>query len=476
MARTIRNIGRPALGALTLALITTGGLANAAVTPASTATVAAAPQGMLNQGIYGTGIGYDTKANIPVGPSGQKMAIMFKAGTTSALKSVRFVQRGGAGYSLGTGGTMTLSVRPDDGTGHPSATSLAQQSYTPGNPAGAWEKYDAVTFATPATLTNGTRYFIVFTNSSTSDYISVNSVYVYNATTPRQPMFSDSEYGLMYTSGAWGALQRGYTPVVDLAYVNGSHDGQSYYEAMIDKYATISGASNMARERFTVSGGSRTIDKASLRLRRSGGTSPLMMTLETSAGVAIETVSVPAASVPVSTPGGDNGGAVWVTANFSSPRVLSDGASYNLRMSTAAGTTYTTHPVRAGTDKGLSTYAFAGGSGQATTNGSGWSDLYAYSHQDLQFYFTLAAATTPTPSTTTPAPTTTTTTPAPTTTTTTPAPTTTTTTPAPTTTTTPAPTTTTTPAPTTTAAAATSLQCPVVASPKVGQTVTCTYR
>jgi hypothetical protein len=134
------------------------------------------------------------------------------------------------------------------------------------------------------------------------------------------------------------------------------------------------------------------VRSASIRLRRSSGTSPLVMTLQTSAGVAIESVTVPAASVPVSAPGGANGGAVWVTAKFSSPHVLSNGASYDLRLSTASGTTYTTFPVRAGTDKGLAAYSFSSGAGQSTTNGSKWTDLYAYGHQDLQFYFTLVPA------------------------------------------------------------------------------------
>jgi hypothetical protein len=393
MTRTVRNAGST-LVALTLAMITTGGLAIAAGSFGASSASAASSPVMLNRGIYGTGIGYDTKANLWIGGSErQKVAIKFKATTTSALKSVRFVQRGGTGYSHGTGGTMTLSVRADNGTGHPSATSLAQRSYTPGNPGGAWEKYDPVTFPSPARLTAGKIYYVVFTNASTSNYISVNSVYVYHApATPRQPMFSDSEYGLMYTSGSWGALARGYTPVVDLAYANGAHDGQSYYEAMIDRYATISGASKMAREHFTVSGGNRTVRSASLRLRRSAGTSPLVMTLETSAGVAIASARVPAARIPVSAPGRDNGGAVWVTANFSSPHVLKNGSSYNLRISTASGTTYTTFPVRAGTDKGIKTFAFSGGTGQSTTNRSVWKNIYAYSHQDLQFYFTLAPA------------------------------------------------------------------------------------
>jgi len=105
MTRTLRNL-RPTLATVVLAIIATGGLAVATSNGATNAAVSpvAASTTMLNPSVYGTGIGYDTKANIPVGPDGQKMAIKFKATTTSALNSVRFVQRGGAGYSLGTGG------------------------------------------------------------------------------------------------------------------------------------------------------------------------------------------------------------------------------------------------------------------------------------------------------------------------------------------------------------------------------------
>jgi hypothetical protein len=238
-------------------------------------------------------------------------------------------------------------------------------------------------------LTAGKIYYIVFTNPSTTNNISVNSVYVYNHTTPRQFMFADSDYGIMETTGSWGGMDAGYTPVVDLAFANGIHDGSSYYEAMIANYATISGTSQMAREQFTVSGGNKTVTSASVRVRRTSGTSPLVMTLETSAGSAIESVSVPAANVPTSAPGGDTGGAVWVTAKFAASHVLSNGSSYHLKISTASGTSYTTFPVRAGTDKGFASYAFPDGTGQATTNGSSWTDMYAYSHEDMQFYFTL---------------------------------------------------------------------------------------
>jgi hypothetical protein len=348
------------------------------------------------EGVYGTGVGYDTKANIPVGPDGQGMGIKFKATTSSALKSVRFVQRGGPGYSRGNGGTTTLTVRAEDSAGYPSGTSLGSGSITPGNPAENWEKYDPVNLDNPASLKAGKNYYLEFTNPDPANNISVNNVLTYNATKPRQPMFSDADFGVKISkTGTWGAgLAPGYTPVVDLAYANGIHDGQSYYEAMIANYATISGKDKaMAREHFTVSGGDRIVTSSSVRVRRSGGTSPLTMTLETGSGEAIEAVSVPAESVPVSVPGGDDGGAVWATANFDSPHVLTDGVTYNVRVSTAADTTYTTHPVRSGDDKGLGSYNFKGGTGQTTSNGSKWTEMYTdgpLRPADMQFYLNLA--------------------------------------------------------------------------------------
>jgi hypothetical protein len=98
-------------------------------------------------------------------------------------------------------------------------------------------------------------------------------------------------------------------------------------------------------------------------------------------------VDVPASSVPVSAAGGDTGGSVWVTVTFAAPHNLASGTAYNLRLTTASGTTYTAAPIREGTDVGLQSYAFRDGSGQGSSNGTSWADLYAYSPVDLQFYF-----------------------------------------------------------------------------------------
>jgi len=336
-------------------------------------------------GPYGS-INADTKANLRVGPDGV-IAHRFIASTTSALTSVRFSQRGGDVYSGGTGGTMRITVRPDDGSGPPSSTVLAAIDYKPGNAGGSWTTYLALSFPTPATLTKGATYQIVFQNTDPDpdvNYISVNELLVYNGIlSPRQPLFADSAYAVL----AKGRVEGEYTAVMDLTYANGVHDGMGYVEAMIARFGVVSGTDKMVREHFTVSADSRLVSSASVRVRRTSGSSPLIVTLETDDGVAIESVSVPAASIAVSAPGGDDGGAVWVTATFTSTHVLIAGTTYDLRLSTAGDTEYTTVPLREGTDKGFGSAVFGDGSGQRTTNGRDWSNLYDASPVDLQFVF-----------------------------------------------------------------------------------------
>jgi hypothetical protein len=362
-----------------------------APTPAPTPT--ATP---TTGGVYGSAVNADTKAQIQVGgpESGQpnaRMAHRFQAGTTSALTSVRFAQRGGTGYSGGTGGTLRITVRADDGSGRPAAAALASTTITPGNPSGEWGTFNVATFPSPAVLTARNTYYIVFENADpapTVNYISVNELFVFgNVLAPRQPGYGDADYAVLYAPAATWSVQGRYTADMDLTYADGSHDGMGYIEAMVTLYGVVSGPPNMVREHFTVSGGSRTVTTGSVRVRRTSGTSPLTVRLETAAGALIEAVDIPATAVPVSAPGGDNGGAVWVTAAFGSPHVLTNGASYNLRLSTAGDTSYTTVPVREGTDAGFRSERFTDGSGQRTTDGATWRDMYAWSPVDLQFYF-----------------------------------------------------------------------------------------
>ena len=67
---------------------------------------------------------------------------------------------------------------------------------------------------------------------------------------------------------------------------------------------------------------------------------------------------------------------------------IQNGQTYNLRLSTAAGTEYTAVPIQEGTPRGLLSRRFTDGDGQHTTDGgSTWQNLYLYDPADLQFYF-----------------------------------------------------------------------------------------
>ncbi len=342
--------------------------------------------------MYGTGLAADSKANLPVGPWG-RVSHRFRASTTSALTSVRFSQRGGSGgYSGGTGGTMRISVQTDN-AGKPSGTILSSLTFSPGNPSGGWTSFNRYTFASPATLTAGVIYHVVYQNMDpqpNTNWISVNDIFAYRSTDVTRPPALSSHFAVLdEESGAW-AVKSKYTPAVDLTYANGVHDGQAYIEAMIAQHGVISGSSRMVRESFMVSGANRTVESVAVRLRRSSGSSPLVVRLETAGGTVIDSGSVAASAIGVSRPGdfGSTVAETWVTVHFAAARVLSSGQRYHLRLSTASDTEYTTIPLREGTDSGLTSYRFTDGDGQRTTDGGAtWTNLYQWSPVDLQFYF-----------------------------------------------------------------------------------------
>jgi hypothetical protein len=240
-------------------------------------------------------------------------------------------------------------------------------------------------------------YHLVFDNvgNQAADFISLNDLLTFDglASNPRQPAFSDDFATLYAENGPW-KLQPLDLPIFDLAYADGSHDGMGYIGAMGQYYGSISGSSNMVRERYTVSGGNRTISSASVKVKRISGTSPLTIRLETGSGALIDSATIPASSIALGNlPASDGdasilGGNTWVTANFSSAHVLTSGQTYNLRLSTSADTQYVAVPVQEGTDKGLSSYRFTDGDSQKTVDGgSTWANLYLWGYTDLQFYF-----------------------------------------------------------------------------------------
>ena len=199
------------------------------------------------------------------------MSHRFRASTSSSLTAIAINQRGGPGYSDGNGGSIKISVQTSS-AGKPSGKTLASLTITPGNPSGHWERQTTYRFPSPAKLTRGQLYHIVFSNvnaSPGSNYISLNEAFQYASSAPRQPMFSDDFAVLSVRGGSW-AVHSHDTPVMDLAYANGVHDGNAYSSVIADHYGIASGSKGVG-ERFTVHGSNRTVSTASVRLKRIRG-------------------------------------------------------------------------------------------------------------------------------------------------------------------------------------------------------------
>ncbi len=364
---------------------------------------------------YGPAWRANTKANIRIGDTNaQKSSVRFKAATTSTLVSFIATPRGGAGYSLGTGGIWRNTLQTDNGAGAPSGTILATQDYTPGIPSGG--TFVRITFASPASLTQGNLYHLVIQNvdaNPTVNWCSVNDTFIYGGVlSPRQPKYADADYArLTSVNGGAFAVAGQYGAVIDLTYANGTHQGNGYI-GMIDTDTPVAGSvdyanitsTSFARERFVVSGGDKIVTGGEVFMRRTSGTANLHIELYATAGdTLIEQVSILATAVAISAPGGDNGGMTVVPFTFSASHTLTNGTSYYLRLSTTPGTTYSVSDVRKGTasSTGLAggfntTTYFGDGEAEYTTNSGGsWIRMYTGdgafgSGPDWMCHFTLA--------------------------------------------------------------------------------------
>ncbi len=356
-------------------------------------------------GIYGSGIGVDSKSNWYIGGGNSAQAsIRFRASTSSQLTKIIVQMRGGVNpdgsrYSDGTGGTVRVRLQTDDGTSNhrPSGNSLATLSFVPGNPTGGWGTFDTYTFPSPTSVTANTLYHLVFDNTDpaqTTNYVSINNIITFAAYTPRQPALSD-DFAFLYADPSPFNLKPQETADIDIIYADGTHDGQAYSQSRCDiegSAGIISGSSNMVREHFTVSGGNKIVTQAWVRVKRISGSGDLTLRLEKGDGTLIEQGTVPASSVSIRSIGCDinNEPRDWVNITFSAPQTLANTQTYNLSLSTAAGTEYIMTAVQVDNINPMLSRRFTDGKGQYTTDGgSSWNDIYLWAPfaPSMQFYF-----------------------------------------------------------------------------------------
>ena len=347
-------------------------------------------------GTYGPGIGMDSLNNTQVGGrDNQSTSYRFRATTSSRLVSIRVYIIGPThpGYGAGTGGTWEVTVQTDDGTAShaPSGTVLATTSFTP------VDDFPVIAWSAPASLTAGQLYHVVFRNvdpDPTVNYASLDGIFMYQPTVPRQAAFSDVDWGQPLRSGSGPWSDRANTvPIMQLDYADGTHAGCGYMEVWVRSHKSIGGAAK-AREAFTVSGPNRAVGSFSVRLMRISGASPLTVRLETSDGTLVEEGTIPAAEIAVGIPGDHGGGghATWETYTFAAPRTLVSGQGYNVVLSTASDTAYSIFVIRKGSSWGFSPSTYFRDGRAQYTSGAGWGPFTQdggppLDEGDLQAYF-----------------------------------------------------------------------------------------
>lgn len=362
--------------------------------------------GAVAAAVYGSAMNGDDKGNLEIGTTwGGIIAHRFRASSSSAPSYLIWPCRTGTGgYSNGTGGSFRIGIQADDGTAnhYPTGTFLTSTDVVPGNP-GSTERYLRTDFTGAPSLTANQLYHVVFQNidaAPNSNWVSVNCMYkTGSAYSPRQPAFEDTDFGVSWRGPAW-TPNTSHHPHFDLTLADGTHEGNAYGTGPFDVDQRITGTTQMVRERFTVSGGDKTVTEVYVRVSRLSGSGDLTIRLENDSGVLIEEQAVAGSGIPIGAYRTMNStGGEWVGYTFATPRTLTSGTTYRLRVSCAAGSTYYARPIRwrtfhhTGTDYMRSRYfvdgtnATYGGAEFTTNSGSSWTGFYAFLPQDLQFYF-----------------------------------------------------------------------------------------
>jgi hypothetical protein len=232
---------------------------------------------------YGPAYAMDGLGNMQVGgpasgTSNVAVAYRFVAATSADLDAIRVyvVNQDHPGYGGGTGGTLRVALQGAN-AGFPDGVELAAfELASPDDSLQTWP------FPEPPALVAGTTYHLVFTNvdpDPIANFISMNLTWVRDARSPRQPKWTDEEFGSArkFGDGPWSdATEQQYTPILELEYADRVRQGQGYMEISYGdgEYGIIRGTDRMVRESFAPSDRSRVVAGGHVRVMRDAGEDP----------------------------------------------------------------------------------------------------------------------------------------------------------------------------------------------------------
>jgi hypothetical protein len=364
-------------------------------------------RGIHAQQYYGSKWGADALGNTVVGGSGPVQGdYRLRATHTGQLRDVRTFFICAPGYGAGTGGSYRVDLETDDGSTNHFPTGAVIATTTELNPKGV---FVTETFASPATITQGQLYHVVYTNIDPSpavNYCSLDMLFWQDpASATAQPAIANTDWAHLYNEGTISAPvwhwrnqsnsgdDGNYMPVLQLDYSDGTSYGNGYMEVWSETSRKSISGSNATRESFTVSGPSMTAQSVTVRLRHDSGTDPLTVAVLNGAGASLASCAKPYTAFTVSGMAGDN----WVTCQFASPVALNSGSTYALNLAAPSTSAYSIFPIRKGVSYNYGPSAFFADGHAQYTAGSGWLDWpaetgAASTQGDLQFFFTSGAS------------------------------------------------------------------------------------
>jgi len=329
----------------------------------------------------------------------------FRAKRTGYIRSVRWSNTTGGGYSGGSP-TARISLQSDSGATHiPSGTILSQcPTFVPASSDNAGT---LSTFSTPYQVTAGQLYHIVFENLSSdtsANNYSINCIVMQNGRpSPRWGSGALDFGALLFNNGAWltegGIAQRpGYFPIMELTYSDTAGgaivDRQGQGFVTIEQTVDLITGNTQVRERIVVSGAAKTVTGVLVFCERvdTTGTGSLTVSLDDSGGTSLATATFPYTDF-VSGSGVRNTNPIPVPAErlLSVVRTLNPGSTYYVRLSAPSGTTYMMEPVTKGVGWGYDpSVCFSDGTRQKTTGGAGGS-WTTFTNTDVQVMLRLGS-------------------------------------------------------------------------------------
>lgn len=380
------------------------------------------PGGQSSSQYFGPGINMISLNNLALDSPTAYVDYTFTAQQTGSIETLRpyFVAckvnandpcATGAGlYGAGNGADVAITIYPDNGSGKPDMSAHPLGKIAPfwvcggGKITSACRQqtyaFPKLGFGQPVSVDAGTEYHIVFQNiasgpganfASLDASWSQSSMSCPNVGDPAQPTFAPSQLGLLKSNDAgssWGPASGNTcnTPILDIGYSNGFHQGNGY--TMVSNFrATIGGSADMVRELFTVGGSDKTVAALSVFVNPISGSEGLYAALEDSSGHTL----AKGEAMP------DSGRfSFWRTWKFSSPITLQSGRTYRLVLTGTS--TYSAGALENGSQNAEpfsadTVWSAANAEAQFSTDGGGtWNEWQADGSNevaDLMFYFAL---------------------------------------------------------------------------------------